>query len=217
MKHLKSPGVILGIIAVLLALGGTATAASGLITGNQIKNSSITGADVRDGSLSGSDIKTSSIGPSKLSDGLYNEIEDAKQRPLTPGPAGPAGPTGPTGPAGPSDLSGITVVTSAQVPFLSTDIVKSATAFCPAGQKVISGGGASVSDEQIAVTEATSDRTGWFVIGIDLADNGGEYVQAQALCAASGKAVAAAAPSRAKARAEVAALVKEFIEQHPAK
>jgi hypothetical protein len=104
-----------------------------------------------------------------------------------------------------------------QVPFLSTDVVKSAVAYCPAGQKVISGGGTSVSDEQLAASEATCDRSGWFVIGIDLADNGGEYVQAQALCAASGKAVAASAPSRTKARTQIAALVEKFTKQHPAK
>jgi hypothetical protein len=53
----------------------------------------------------------------------------------------------------------------------------------PTGQRVVSGGGASISDEQIAITQATSDRTGWLVAGIDLYDDGGEYLQAQALCA----------------------------------
>ena len=64
-------------------------------------------------------------------------------------------------------------------------------AYCPTGQRVVSGGGASISDEQIAITQATSDRTGWLVAGIDLYDNGGEYVQAQGLCAPAGSAVAA--------------------------
>jgi hypothetical protein len=95
----------------------------------------------------------------------------------------------------------------------ASDVVKTAVAFCPAGQRVISGGGANVADEQIAATEALSDRSGWFVIGVDLVDNGGEYVQAQALCAPANQAVAA---SRRDARAEVADRVAE-VKRHLAK
>jgi hypothetical protein len=209
MSHLKSPGVLLGVIAIVIACTGSAVAGS-FITGKQIKNSSVTGADIKNESLSGDDLKRASIGPSALSDGINNDISAAKSRPLTPGPAGPQGPAGPAGPAGPSDLSAITVVNSGQVAFGSTDVAKGATAFCPAGQKVVSGGGISISDEQLAASQPNADRSGWFVIGIDLVDNGGEYVQAYALCAAGGKAVAARTSSHDAARAHVSALVRRI-------
>lgn len=210
MRRHLSPALVLSVLAVILATTAGATAASSLITGKQIKNSSVTGADIKDSSLSGDDLKSAAIGPSKLSAGLVNDIADAKARPLTPGPAGPQGP------AGPSDLSAITVVSSSQVPFGATDTVMGATAFCPAGQKVVSGGGVSISDEQMAASSANADRSGWFVIGIDHNDNGGEYVQAQALCAATGKAVAAATPSRKASLAHVAALVRRIAAEHDA-
>ena len=90
-------------------------------------------------------------------------------------------------------------VQSPQV-FFGTDIVKSAAAYCPAGQRAISGGGASISDQQIAATAPTSDRAGWFVIGVDEYENGGEYVQAYAVCAPAGQAVAASNSRAAQRR-----------------
>jgi hypothetical protein len=74
---------------------------------------------------------------------------------------------------------------------------------------VISGGGVSISDEQLALSMATSDRSGWYVIGVDLYDGGGEYVQAQALCAPAGTAVAASA-GHARALREVTAATAKF-------
>lgn len=215
MRRHLSPALVLSVLAVILATTAGATAASSLITGKQIKNSSITGADIKDRSISGDEIKGATIGPSKLSDGLLSDIE-APGPVGPPGAAGPAGPAGTTGPAGPSDLSGITVVSSPQVPFGATDIVMGATAFCPAGQKVVSGGGVSISDEQLAASSPNADRSGWFVIGIDLNDNGGEYVQAQALCAATGKAVTAATTSRKAALAHVEALVRRIAAERDA-
>lgn len=111
------------------------------------------------------------------------------------------------GPPGPSDLGQLTVVDSPQT-YFGVDAVKSATAFCPPGQRAVSGGGVSVSDEQLAASEPVNDRSGWYVIGVDLSDNGGEYVQARVVCAPTGKAVAAAAPSRTKALAEIARMVE---------
>jgi hypothetical protein len=84
----------------------------------------------------------------------------------------------------------ITLVTGSQV-FYGSSAVQTAIAFCPTGQRVISGGGVNIADEQLAVSTATAGRSGWGVIGVDLYDNGGEYIQAQALCAPSGQAFAA--------------------------
>ena len=55
LRTLKPAQMILGVGLVVLALGGTATAAKTVITGKQIKDSSVTGKDVRDGSLTAAD------------------------------------------------------------------------------------------------------------------------------------------------------------------
>lgn len=170
---------VLAIAAVTSLLATTGAGASALIDGGDIKNGSLTGKDVRNKSLTRSDFRGS-----------------------VRGPRGFQGPQGVPGPAGPTALGQITIVNSAQVPYGPSDVVQTAVAFCPAGQRVISGGGANIADEQLAATEATGDRSGWYVIGVDLTDNGGEYIQAQALCAPTGQAVAA---SRRNVRTEVAA------------
>jgi hypothetical protein len=68
--------------------------------------------------------------------------------PGLPGPSGPAGPTGPagatgatgdTGPAGTAGVSGYEVVHS--IGPRSTDSIQRGDATCPAGKKVLSGGG----------------------------------------------------------------------------
>src|SRR5680860_1503832 len=84
LKRVWTSSAVWGITAVILAGGGTATAAS-LITGKAIKDNSLTGKDVRDRSLTARDFKGS-----------------LKGQPSAAGPAGPAGPTGPQGKTGPA-------------------------------------------------------------------------------------------------------------------
>ena len=94
----QSPSMIVAMLALFVALGGTAIAASSaLITGKQIKNSSITGADVKNKSLTPKDFRGSVRGLRGLR-----------------GPAGPQGPQGPQGPAGPAGAKGDKGDTGAQ-------------------------------------------------------------------------------------------------------
>lgn len=174
--HFRRPGgaTPIALLALFLALGGTSYAAV-KITGKDIKNSSITGKDIRNKSLTPRDFKGS--------------IRGAQ---------------GPQGPPGPSVLGQLTVVDSAPVSFGPGDVALGAIAFCPAGQRVVSGGGLTVTDEQLAASKATEGRSGWYVIGVDLYDDGGEYVQAQALCAPAGSAIAAT--NRSRVREQVARL-----------
>jgi len=73
--------MIVAMLALFVAMGGTAIAASSiLITGKQIKNSSITGADVKNKSLTPKDFRGS--------------VRGAR------GAAGPSGPPGPNGATG---------------------------------------------------------------------------------------------------------------------
>jgi hypothetical protein len=59
----------------------------------------------------------------------------------------------------------ITQVTSAKT-FIGPGGVGSATAYCPAGQRAISGGGAMISGvyDGLAVSGSNSGRSGWFVV-----------------------------------------------------
>jgi hypothetical protein len=57
---------VMSTIAVVLALGGSAWAAT-TVTGANVKNGTLTGADVKDGSLTGADIHAHSVPASKLS------------------------------------------------------------------------------------------------------------------------------------------------------
>jgi hypothetical protein len=86
----QSPSMIVAMLALFIAMGGTAIAASSaLITGKQIKNSSITGADVKNKSLTPKDFRGSVRGPRGLR-----------------GPAGPTGATGAPGAAGAAGAKG---------------------------------------------------------------------------------------------------------------
>lgn len=51
-----SPAMVVALIALFVALGGTATAARVLLTGADIKDNSLTGADVKNGSLTPRDL-----------------------------------------------------------------------------------------------------------------------------------------------------------------
>ena len=93
----------------------------------------------------------------------------------------------------------------------------SAIAFCPAGQRAVSGGGTNIADEQLAETQPTDDRSGWGVIGVDLVDSGGEYVQATAVCGPAGTAVAASSRARARAVAELNRQAAKIAQQYDAK
>ena len=95
--HLRRPSPALVISALALALGMTAGAtAATLITGKQVKNSSLTGVDVRNRSLTGADVKDKSLTPRDFDGSVVGAT----------GPPGPAGPAGPAGVAGATGADG---------------------------------------------------------------------------------------------------------------
>ena len=98
-----SVAALLGLMAIVLAMGGTATAAK-LITGKQVRNSSLTGADVRNGSLGARDL--SSAARKSLRGAAGQGASGAAGPAGQTGPAGPAGPAGPKGDAGPQGVPG---------------------------------------------------------------------------------------------------------------
>lgn len=94
-------GAGLASVAVFVALGPTAVAApiAKIITGKQIKDSTVTTRDIRNGSLLSQDFKAG-----QLAAGPRGEAGRQGERGAqgTSGAAGPAGATGVTGPAGPA-------------------------------------------------------------------------------------------------------------------
>ena len=63
VRKLLSPSTVIALIALFVALSGTAVAATGLITSAQMKNDTIQGKDVKDRSLTPTDFTGSVAGP----------------------------------------------------------------------------------------------------------------------------------------------------------
>jgi len=91
LQHLRRNAV--AYLALFVALGGTSFAAATVITGKNVKNSSLTGADVKNSSLTGTDVKRQSLTPSDFKGSVQ-------------GDTGPQGPKGDNGPPGASGLTG---------------------------------------------------------------------------------------------------------------
>ncbi len=83
-----TPGLALGVAAVVMACMGTAYAAG--ITGDDIKNDTVESKDIKDETL-----KTKDLSQSAQDDLQGDDGDDGAT-----GPTGPTGPTGATGPAG---------------------------------------------------------------------------------------------------------------------
>lgn len=123
MRHFRnlglSPAMVVSLIALLMAMTGTATAAGILIGSAQIKDRSIRLVD--------------------LNRSTVTALRGARGKQGPQGPAGPAGSPGPSGPAGGFDPSKVSYVTGPTVSVPGGQI-GGASASCPAGTKVIGGG-----------------------------------------------------------------------------
>jgi hypothetical protein len=124
MRKRLTPAMVVALIALFVALTSTATATV-LITGKQIKDGSI---QLRDLSPKAKLALKGQRGPRGYT-GL----------PGTAGPAGPAGATGAAGPAGGFDPSKLMHVTGNAIA-VAPESFGTATATCPSGLSVISGG-----------------------------------------------------------------------------
>jgi len=138
-----SPALVIALLALFVALGSSSVAAPArdaakkLITGKQIKNSSLTTKDVKNRSLLAQDFKAGQLpaaaqgakgdsgAPGLKGDaggqGLKGDTgaqgdAGAQGEDGPAGPAGPNGPTGPNGPAGPNGPVGPTGPSGAQGP-----------------------------------------------------------------------------------------------------
>ena len=175
MRKRLTPGVVLGILALVLAMTGSAVGAS-LITGKQIKNSSITGKDVKNKSLTKSDFKGSVRGARGLT--------------------GAQGPPGAPGAPGPSAVSNLTDTFGTLT--IAAGDVDGGTLPCDEGQKIVSGGFEYTAPDgkgRIVASEASETLDGWVVVLDNSESTEPATLGADALCAGTGQAVGA--PTRA--------------------
>jgi hypothetical protein len=91
------PGTVIAAIALFIVIGGTATAASGLINGKKIKPGTITAKQ----------LKNRTITSAKLSPGAVKSLKGVRGESGPPGAAGPAGSRGATGATGATGPGGI--------------------------------------------------------------------------------------------------------------
>jgi hypothetical protein len=93
-----SPSLVISLIALFVALGGTSYAvATNAIGSSQIKNNSIQSKDIKNNQVSSTDIRNRSL---LSKDFKAGQLPRGKQG--ATGPAGQPGATGPVGPVGPS-------------------------------------------------------------------------------------------------------------------
>lgn len=140
-----SPGSVLLVGALLLALSGSATAATvALITGKQIKNGSIELVDLSPAAKRALKGQRGPEGP-----------------PGAQGPAGPAGLAGAPGAPGGFDPAKVSYVTGPSTT-IPSGAVASVHATCPQGTKVI-GGGHFANINHVGGEQTFDGRT-WTVI-----------------------------------------------------
>jgi len=105
-------------------------------------------------------------------------------------------------------VTGIGVVTGPQNP-VPVGQAASSIAFCPAGARVISGGGFANTSEGVIASQANNSRTAWYVLTGEAVTPG--TVQAVAYCANTGSLMTARHQS--DARREVEKLERQYLER----
>jgi hypothetical protein len=76
LSRRPSAGTVIAVVALFVALGGTAVAKV-LITGANIKNHSLTGADIKNGSITGSNLKKNTVGGKQVNEGSLGQVPSA--------------------------------------------------------------------------------------------------------------------------------------------
>jgi hypothetical protein len=172
---MPSAATMIALVALFVASTGTAVAGA-LITSANVQNNSLTGLDVHNGSLTSLDVMDHSLRPIDFKGKL------------------PAGPQGPQGPAGQQGAAGAPGAQGAQgAPGVSgwvrTYVVdgpfdsaskKVGEATCPAGKKLLSGGGRlhhlQAVPPPIAIQESYAvDEDTWRIVGAETSPTGASW------------------------------------------
>jgi hypothetical protein len=169
-----SGAMLVAFTALVVALGGSATAARTLITGKDIAPGAITSKHLAPGAVTSRNIASGAVTRAKLARGA---------RPVQVAAVpGPQGPPGPPGPAGLVDLRKIHQIQGPTVTVPAGEIGL-AVADCPAGEKV-TGGGYFVSIAAAAATLPHPSATSWGVIVNNTFNSIPVDVEAYAICVA---------------------------------
>lgn len=192
MKSIKrpSPAIVVAVLALVLALGGSAYAVTiaptDSVRTSSIKDGEVRSRDVLNNTLRGPDIATASVGARVLAD---NAVDSGELAPLS---------------VGSDELSGVTTVTSNSGATVDADGTTNGGAFthvgvtaqCPVGTVLLHGGARWVEpsnggSQNSAVFIQEQYRSGsgnaWTVEGIvDFGASGNIKLQAQAYCLEAG-------------------------------
>jgi hypothetical protein len=144
-----SPSLVISLIALFVALGGTGYAAAKL-NGKNIKNKTISGAKLKNKTITGGKLKNRTLGVTKLSKGAVSSLK---------GGTGPAGPTGPTGAAG-SSLAFANVAADGTVDAANSKNVTTANVKNGTGFYCISGVAGTVRNAVASLSFDTSSISG---------------------------------------------------------
>jgi hypothetical protein len=105
LKFRISPGSVLGLIALFVALGGVSYAAV-KINGANIQNNSIPGAKLRNGAVTNNKVRANSLQANRLTAAARASLRGAQGPRGAPGPQGLRGERGERGESGPSGAQG---------------------------------------------------------------------------------------------------------------
>jgi hypothetical protein len=177
------PATLIAILALFVAVGGTATAASGLINGKNIKRGTVSTKQLKNKSITKAKLKPATFKALKGKRGATGATgaQGLPGLPGVPGIIGPQGPKGATGAKGPAGIVAAQYTSSASNSNLDSDgvMVPLLTDNLPSGKyavtakvSVMAGGDGALScrlvvdgqivDQMIWDATAVFDRSGLF-------------------------------------------------------
>ena len=189
MKRPSAAGII-AVLALVLAMGGTATAAK-LITGKDVQNKSLTGKDMKGKTIGKGKLKLDTLGGDQIDESLLGKVPaaaaaDTAATATTATTADDAAKLG--GVPAAAVVRNVEYVTGSAI---GNDTSKQAFAQCPAGKKVIGGmggiNGANTADVFLQRSQGANGNTQWFSQArVHGAGHPGWTVTATAICAEIG-------------------------------
>ena len=152
-RAVPSPSIVVAIVALVVALAGTAFAQTVL------PRNSVGPRQLRTGAVTSSDIKDRTIRLTDISRTARSQLR---------GQQGPAGPPGPPGASGTGTGTGaVNLVVQPQAGTVQFGQTNSTTATCPAGRRVTGGGARVDTGTDVSVRESypsgTNNSTSWTV------------------------------------------------------
>lgn len=157
------PALVIALVALFVALGGTGYAAIA-VTGKNVKNSSLTGKDVKNGSLGGKDVKESSLGKVRTATRADNSgrADNAGRADS----AGRADTAGRADSAATADVAGrVGGLTLSEISYLQPAGSPTATVFEAAGLRISAG--CAVGTEVSLVATGSVDDSSLFYTAAD--------------------------------------------------